>query len=80
VNDNEFGKDLVGSGLGLLLRYYPGIRLEGLRKTTKTLNQDSRSPGTRIECGTSRIRSRGINRSTTTFGDKKVVVRLRGFL
>jgi len=27
---------LVGSGRGLILRYYPGIRLEGLRKTTKT--------------------------------------------
>jgi hypothetical protein len=25
------------------LRYYPRIRLEGLRKTTKTLSQDSRS-------------------------------------
>jgi hypothetical protein len=28
-------KDLVGSDRGLILRYYPGIRLEGLRKTTK---------------------------------------------
>jgi hypothetical protein len=28
-------QDLVGSGRGLILRYYPGIRLEGLRKTTK---------------------------------------------
>jgi hypothetical protein len=26
---------LVGSGRGLISRYYPGIRLEGLRKTTK---------------------------------------------
>jgi hypothetical protein len=26
------------------LRYYPGICLEGLRKTTKNLSQDSRSP------------------------------------
>jgi hypothetical protein len=26
------------------LRYYPGIRLDGLRKTTKTFNQNSRSP------------------------------------
>jgi hypothetical protein len=24
------------SGLGLILRHYPGIRLEGLRKATKT--------------------------------------------
>jgi hypothetical protein len=28
------GKDLVGSGRGVILRYYPGTRLEGLRKTT----------------------------------------------
>jgi hypothetical protein len=28
--------DLVGSGSGLILRYYPGILLKGLRKTRKT--------------------------------------------
>jgi hypothetical protein len=32
------GKDFVGSGRGLILRHYTGIRLEGLSKTTKTLN------------------------------------------
>jgi hypothetical protein len=61
------GKDLAGSGRGLILRYYPGICLEGLRRTTKDLNQDSRSPGPRFEPGTSRIRSSVINHSTTTF-------------
>jgi hypothetical protein len=61
-------KDLVGSGQGLTLRYHPSISLEGLRKTTKTLNKDSRSPGPRIEPGTSRIRSRSANHSTTSFG------------
>jgi hypothetical protein len=30
------GKDFSGSGRSLILRYYPGIRLEGLRNTTKT--------------------------------------------
>jgi hypothetical protein len=30
------GKDLEGSGCGLILRHSPGIRLERLRKTTKT--------------------------------------------
>jgi hypothetical protein len=30
---------LVRSGPGLILSYCPGIRLETLRKTTKTLNQ-----------------------------------------
>jgi hypothetical protein len=28
--------ELLGTGLGLILRYFPVIRLEGLRKTTKT--------------------------------------------
>jgi hypothetical protein len=36
------GKYLVRRGRDLILRYYPGIRLEGLRKTTKKLNQNSR--------------------------------------
>jgi hypothetical protein len=35
----------VGSGRGLILRYYPGISLQGLKKTTNYLDQDSRSPG-----------------------------------
>jgi hypothetical protein len=52
------GKDFVGSGRGITLRYYLGILLDGLRKTTKTLSQDSRSPGPRPEPGTSRILSR----------------------
>jgi hypothetical protein len=30
-------KDLAGSSCGLILRYYPGIRLEGLGKITKNL-------------------------------------------
>jgi hypothetical protein len=29
-------KDLEGRDCGLILKYYPGIRLEGLWKTTKT--------------------------------------------
>jgi hypothetical protein len=49
-------KDLVGSGHDLILRYYPGIRLEGLSKTTKQLDLDIRSPGPRFERGTSPIR------------------------
>jgi hypothetical protein len=31
------GKDLLGSGRGLILRYYPGIRLEGLKSWLKGL-------------------------------------------
>jgi hypothetical protein len=30
---------------GLILRYYPDIRLERLRKAKKNLRQDSRTPG-----------------------------------
>jgi len=36
---------------GLILTYYPGIRLEGLRGTTKTLSQDSRSLGPDLNPG-----------------------------
>jgi hypothetical protein len=39
------GKDLEVSDLGLIVRLYPGIRLDGLRKTTKSRSQDKRSPG-----------------------------------
>jgi hypothetical protein len=63
----RIGKDLKGSGSGLILRYYPGISMEGLRKTTKNLSQDSRSPGPRFDPGTSRTRSRRVNHSTTNF-------------
>jgi hypothetical protein len=62
MNLKGFGR----SGRDLILKYYAGIRLEGLRKTAKT---SIRSPGLRIEPGTSRIRSRNVNHSTTTFGE-----------
>jgi hypothetical protein len=39
------------SGRGLILSHYPGIRLEGLGKITKNLNQDSRSPGRDLNPG-----------------------------
>jgi hypothetical protein len=45
------------------LSYYSGIRLEGLRKTTKKLHQHSRSPGPRFERRTSQSRSRNVNHS-----------------
>jgi hypothetical protein len=50
INELLIGKDLEGSGCGLILRYYPGISLWGLRKTTKS--QDSRSPGRDLNSGT----------------------------
>jgi hypothetical protein len=54
-------KVLVGSSRGLILRYLPGIRLQRLRKTTKDLNQDSRSLGPRFEPETSWIWSESVN-------------------
>jgi hypothetical protein len=65
------GKDLVESGRGLILMYYPGIRWWDWGKLRKAC-QDSRSPEPRIEPGTYRIRSRRVNHSTTTFGHYRV--------
>jgi hypothetical protein len=67
ISELLIGKDLVGSGRGLILSYYPGIHLERLKKPMKNFSCNSRSPGLRIEPGTSRIRSRSVHHSTTTF-------------
>jgi hypothetical protein len=40
------------------LRYYPGTRLEGVRKTTKSLSQDSRSPGRDLNPGPAEYEAR----------------------
>jgi hypothetical protein len=45
------GKDLEGSCRGIILRYYFNIYLQGLRKITKNLSQDSRSPGRDLNLG-----------------------------
>jgi hypothetical protein len=42
---------IEGSGSGLILRCYPDIRLEGLRKTAKDVSQDSLSPGRDLNPG-----------------------------
>jgi hypothetical protein len=39
------GNELVGTGSGVILRKYPGISLEVLRKITIILSQDRRFPG-----------------------------------
>jgi hypothetical protein len=69
-------KDLVGSGCGLIVKHFPGIHLEVLRKCYENLNQDSRSPGPRFETGTFRKQSRNVNHSTTTFGQHNCILRL----
>jgi hypothetical protein len=43
--------DLLGSGSGLITRYYPGIRLDGLRKMMKAVSKDSRFPGRDFDSG-----------------------------
>jgi hypothetical protein len=45
ISELWIGKDSEESYSGLILRHYPSIRLEGLRKITRNLSQDSRSPG-----------------------------------
>jgi len=35
---------LEGSGRGLIFKYYPKFRLEGLSKTSTNLSRDSRCP------------------------------------
>jgi hypothetical protein len=43
VNDKLIGKNVKGSGRGLILRYYPRIDVEGLTETMKNLSHVSRS-------------------------------------
>jgi hypothetical protein len=38
ISEGGMGKDLEGVGQDLILRYYLGIFLEGLRKTMKALS------------------------------------------
>jgi hypothetical protein len=47
--------------------YYPGIFLEGLRKTTKNLSQSSRSPDRDINPEPPEYEAH-VNHLTTTFG------------
>jgi hypothetical protein len=58
-------KNYLKGSCNLILRYYPGIRLEGLKKTTKI----SGWPvcGLKFEPRTTSIKSRSVNHSTKTF-------------
>jgi hypothetical protein len=44
-------KDFKGIDSDLISRNYSGIRLEGPRKTTKTLSQDNQSPSRDLDTG-----------------------------
>jgi hypothetical protein len=69
--NNEFGKNLEGSGRGLILRYYNrGIRLEGLKKTTKTSVTVS---GPRFGPRIFQLRGRSVNALNMTLGDIHVL-------
>jgi hypothetical protein len=48
------GKDLEGSDRGLILRHYPGFRLEGLGRNTENLCQYRRSPCRNLNPGPSK--------------------------
>jgi hypothetical protein len=64
--DKWLGKDLEGSGHGLVLRYHPGIHLEELRKTTKNLSQNIRSLGRDLNPGPPH--KAGVSHLTMMFG------------
>jgi hypothetical protein len=63
--NNGNGKGMEGSGRGLIEGTVPAFACME-RKTTKNLNQDSRTPGGRLEPGTSRIVSESANHSSPT--------------
>jgi hypothetical protein len=44
IGEQRIGKEVERSGCGLILGYYPDSCVEGLRKTTKNLSEDSLSP------------------------------------
>jgi hypothetical protein len=63
MNWKVFSRKRSWSNYKVLFRHSPGETEEN----HENLNHDSRSPGPIIEPGTSRIRSRSVNRSTTMF-------------
>jgi hypothetical protein len=54
ISEWWLGKDSEGSGNGLILRYYPSICLEGLRKTMKNLSLVHLSQGMRYHADSCR--------------------------
>jgi hypothetical protein len=56
VND-ENGKDLEGSDHGLILRYYPSICPEGLRKHMQIISYNSQSLGRDFNLGPTKYKA-----------------------
>jgi hypothetical protein len=72
TRNNMNGKGPGRKRLWPNLRYNAGIRLEVLRKTQKPVSLVGMKP--RFEPGTSRIRIRSVNHSTTTFGFETMLI------
>jgi hypothetical protein len=45
ISESRIGKDFEGSSRDPILRYYPGIHPQGLRKTTINISHDILCPG-----------------------------------
>jgi hypothetical protein len=57
--------------------YYPGIRLEGLKKTTMNLSEYIQSPGRDLKPGLPESDAGCVNHSTTTFGGEQRGLRMK---
>jgi hypothetical protein len=51
TSERRIGKEVEESGHGLILRYCPGIFLEGTTKITINLSEDNRSSGRDLNPG-----------------------------
>jgi hypothetical protein len=72
----EIGKNLVGSGRGLTLRYHRIICSGRTEEKHESLNQDSQMPGPRFETGTSRVQCRSVNHMGDGGGSKLEFIKL----
>jgi hypothetical protein len=73
ISELWVGKDVEGSGRGLIFWNYPNICLEGQRKITRNFSRDMRPPGRDLSPGPPEYE---VGVLTTTFGgwnDKRAV-------
>jgi hypothetical protein len=69
-----------GSGRGLILRYSPGICLEGLRKFTENFSQDSPSPGQYFNPGPPEYEAGVLTTRSTAFGVMVGIGKYRAYI